>query len=65
MQDGTALLYAPIVPTAHDLSVNHQHRADGDAAFGQALFRFFDGGMHEFVHRLTSNNERWERMCNS
>ena len=50
MQDGTAALHPAVMPTADDLIIDHQHRTDGDAPFGEPQLRFFDGRLQEFVH---------------
>ena len=50
MQDGAPLLHAAVVAAADDGVVQHQDRADGDAALGQALAGLLDGGGVERVH---------------
>ena len=50
MQDRAALLHAAIVPAADDFAVDHQHRADRDAALGETHAGFLDRHFHEFVH---------------
>ena len=50
VEDGAALLDAAVVAPANDLSLMDEDRADGDAAFGQSLFGFGDGGIQKRVH---------------
>lgn len=49
MQGGTAALDSTVAAPADDLTVDHEHRADGDAAFGQAGARLVDGGGKERI----------------
>jgi hypothetical protein len=51
VEDGTAALDAAVVASAEDGAAMHEHRSDGDAAFGESLLGFFDGGVHEWVVR--------------
>src|ERR1043165_6146045 len=41
-----AALHALVVTAPNDLAVEHEHRADGNAAFREALASFVDGGAH-------------------
>src|SRR6266545_1532156 len=50
VQDGTALLHPPVVATAENLPVEHEHRADGDTSLGQSALGFLDRGSQEGVH---------------
>jgi hypothetical protein len=45
-----ALLHTLVVAAPDDSSVEHEHRADGDAAGGKTLSGFFDGGLEELIH---------------
>ena len=51
MQHGAAPLNPAVMAATGDFSVDHQHRADGDAPFGQTQPRFFDGCLQERIHR--------------
>src|SRR5690606_29915293 len=54
VQNGAAALYPAVMAPADDAAVVHQHRADGNAAFLQAQAGLVDGGLHEFVHTVSS-----------
>ncbi len=43
VEDGAAALDSAIVPPSDDLTVVHEHGADGDASLTQAETGFFDG----------------------
>ena len=49
MENGAALLYSAIVPAADNLSVDHEHRANRDAALAQSFFGFSNRGAKESV----------------
>ena len=49
MVDDTTLLHPAVVAPTDDFSIQHQHRADGNPAFGPSLTRFLDGGLHKNV----------------
>src|SRR5690606_21895864 len=52
--NGAAALYPAVMAPAADATVVHQHRANGDAAFLQPQAGLVDGGLHEFVHTVSS-----------
>src|SRR6185312_15862257 len=47
--DGAAVLHAPVVTAAYNLSSMYQHRADWYAAFCQPQAGLFNGSSEEFV----------------
>src|SRR2546425_9017455 len=51
VQDDTPLLPPPVVATAENLPVVHEHRADGDTSLGQPALRFVDRRAQEFLHQ--------------
>jgi len=53
MEHGAASLHASVVPASKNATVMDQDRADRNAAFPKAGFRFFDCRVQELVdHRL-------------
>src|ERR1017187_6306151 len=51
MVDGTAGLHAAVVAAADDAAFVHQHGANGNAAFREALAGLLDGGLQKGVLR--------------
>ena len=49
-QDRTALLHATVVATSDDRSIDDEHRADRNAAFGQPLSCFIECRLKERIH---------------
>ena len=50
VQDDTASLHPPIATLPENVSVVHQHGADGNAALGQTELSFLDCSPQELVH---------------
>ena len=45
VQDGAGFLHAPVMAASNNLSLMYNYRANGNAAFRQALAGFFNGGL--------------------
>src|SRR5207247_9289162 len=48
--DHAAVLHALVMSAPDDFAVEHEHGADGDAAFGKPLFRFVNRGLEKWIH---------------
>ena len=56
MVNDTTFLHPAVVAPTDDFSIQDQHRADRNPAFGASLTRLLDRGQHEGVWRIHINH---------
>ena len=59
VQNRVQFLNSLVVPPGHDLPVLHQNGTDRDSSGAGSFARFFDSGLHEFVHLGRIRRRGW------